>query len=215
MASSVGGGYLVAVPQNLYGSPDALLDFFRDVARGIDEPMMIQDLQWHGPGLSTEMIERLAEEIPAISGVKIETVPAGPAYTSVIKRFDNKMYVCAGWAVTQLIEALDRGVHAVMPEASMVPVYRAILDTYRAGNRAQAIHDFRALLPILSFTNQEIAISIAFFKLLLLEKSIVRSDTVRIGGFTWDRFNRAIAEELVDYYQKLELNAAALTSDCQ
>jgi 4-hydroxy-tetrahydrodipicolinate synthase len=35
-------------------------------------------------------------------------------------------YIAGGWAVTQMIEALDRGIDAIIPESSMARVYTAI-----------------------------------------------------------------------------------------
>jgi 4-hydroxy-tetrahydrodipicolinate synthase len=66
------------------------------------------------------------------------------------------------------------------------------------------LHLFRALIPVLAFTNQELLTSIAFFKRLLVRKGIFTSDTMRMSGFQWDPYNRRIAEELIDEYLRLE-----------
>ncbi|MBN2295016.1 MAG: hypothetical protein JXM70_21485, partial [Pirellulales bacterium] len=83
-------------------------------------------------------------------------------------------------------------------------VYSAIYRAYTAGDRDRSQAVFRHLLPILAFTNQELATSIAFFKRLLVRKGIFACDAMRISGFAWDRHNTRIADELIDYYLELE-----------
>ena len=87
-----------------------------------------------------------------------------------------------GWAIAQMIEAMDRGVDALIPEASMVAVYSTIWDLHHAGRREEAVRLFRQLLPVVAFTNQEIRLCIAFFKRLLVRKGIFSGETMRLVG---------------------------------
>jgi hypothetical protein len=112
-----------------------------------------------------------------------------------------------------MIEALDRGVDALMPECSMVPVYAEITRLHHSGRRDAALSLFRELLPVLSFTNQEIRTSIAFFKELLVAKGIFRTSAMRGTPFAWDRYNRRIADELIDLYRALEARVSSPHSD--
>ncbi|MEN8115056.1 MAG: dihydrodipicolinate synthase family protein, partial [Actinomycetota bacterium] len=108
----------------------------------------------------------------------------------------------------QMIEALDRGIDAMIPESSMVRVYKEVDRRYRRGDRRASTELFRRLIPILAFTNQDVATSIAFFKRLLVRKGIFDSPMMRMPGFAWDHFNLRIADELIEDYVELE---AALT----
>jgi 4-hydroxy-tetrahydrodipicolinate synthase len=196
--------YLAAVPDALYARPDRVPDFFHAVAEGVDLPLIIQDLQWDGPGLSLERLRAAREAVPPLAGFKIETVPAGPKYSEVRAAFGDDMFICGGWAVQQMIEALDRGVDGMVPEASMVRVYAKVFAVHRAGARDRAVQLFRQLLPVVAFTNQEIRLSIAFFKALLVRKGIFQSETMRWPGFAWDAHSRRVADELIDLYLDLE-----------
>ncbi|MFO0918076.1 MAG: dihydrodipicolinate synthase family protein [Planctomycetaceae bacterium] len=197
-------GWLVSVPEHGYRRPETVAHFFHQVAADRRLPLIVQDLQFGGPGLPVEEIDRLRREIPLIQGVKIETVPAGPKYTAIRDRCGSAFYIAGGWAVPQMIEALDRGVDAMIPESSMVRVYQSIYRRHQSGDRANALRLFRELLPILSFANQELVTSIAFFKLLLVRKGIFVTDQLRLPGFAWDAHNRRIAEELIEHYLQLE-----------
>ncbi len=190
---------LIAVPEGLYQQPAKIPEFFRSACDGCALPLLVQDLQWNGPGMSLETIARLREAVPQLVGLKIETVPAGPKYTAVRQAFGRDFFIAGGWAVPQMIEALDRSVDAMMPESSMIKVYGVIDRHYREGRRDEARALFRQLLPVLAFTNQEISLSIAFFKCLLVRDGVFRTAHMRCP-FVWDEFNQRIADELIEHY---------------
>lgn len=202
--------WLVAVPQQGYAQLDSLPAFFAAATQQRRLPLIIQDLQFQGPGLPVETIVDLRRRYPLIQGIKIETVPAGPKYTAVRKACGPELFISGGWAVPQMIEAQDRSVDAMIPECSMVRVYRRVYDLHVAGEREKAVQLFRRLSPVLAFANQELATSIAFFKRLLVRKKIFPDDTLRIPGFVWDEHNSRIADELIDLY--LALEAEVITS---
>lgn len=205
MAESVGAAaYLVAVPNELYGSPEKIPKFFQSLASSCSLPLLIQDLQFGGPGMTIETIRQLQVELPTLAGLKIETLPAGSKYTAVRNALGPDFFIAGGWAVPQMIEALDRGVDAMIPESAMVRVYVAIDRAHRVERRERAIELFRELVPILAFSNQELLTSIAFFKRLLTRKGIFSRENLRAKGFAWDAYNRRIADELIDNYLELE-----------
>ncbi len=79
--------------------------------------LMLQDWDFGGYGLSVKLVKKLFEDIDVFQSLKIEVVPAGVKYTEVWEATDGKLHLAGGWAVTQMIEALDRRVHAMMPTA--------------------------------------------------------------------------------------------------
>ncbi|MBN2291627.1 MAG: dihydrodipicolinate synthase family protein, partial [Pirellulales bacterium] len=113
LAEEVGAvAYLVAVPDDLYRKPQEIVPFFRSVAAGNSSPLIVQDFQFNGPGMSLDVIQELRESLHNLVGLKIETVPAGPKYTAVREVLPPDFFIAGGWAVMQMIEALDRGVDA-------------------------------------------------------------------------------------------------------
>ncbi|HVX65374.1 MAG TPA: dihydrodipicolinate synthase family protein [Bryobacteraceae bacterium] len=205
LAEQVGAAaYVVAVPNEFYGHEDELLAFLRTVTEASTVPLVRQDLQWNGPGLELGTLRRLRDELPTLAGFKIETVPAGTKYTLVRDAFGPECYIAGGWAVTQLVEALDRGVDAMIPEASLARFYSAIIGAHFRGRREEVVSLFRKLAPVLMFSNQELYLSIAFFKRLLHRRGILKSPCMRPPGFTWDRYNSRVADELIEYYEAIE-----------
>lgn len=192
--------YLVAVPNALYGRTEELLSFFRWIVAASCVPLIIQDLQWNGPGLDLDSMRRLRDELPPLAGFKIETVPAGAKYSRVREAFGPDLYISGGWAVPQLIEALDRGVDAMIPECALVRVYAAIYRAYSSGDRTEALRIFRELLPVLVFSNRELYHSIAFFKRMQVRRHLIKNASLRSPGYSWDCYSSRVADELTDYY---------------
>lgn len=200
---------LISPPDSLRADTADLIEFFRIATAKTNLPLIVQDLDWSGEGLAIETIERLREAIPRFQGIKIETVPAGPKYTRVRHTLGSRFHISGGWAIGQMIEAMDRGVDALIPEASMVRVYHEIWRRYHSGDRASATTLFRRLLPVLAFTNQEIRLSIAFFKRMLVRRGIFTSAALRVPGFAWDAHALRTADELIEHYLELDSNTTA------
>ncbi|MEQ6118233.1 dihydrodipicolinate synthase family protein [Reichenbachiella sp. MALMAid0571] len=195
---------LIQVPSIHYKNQDSIVPYFRQMTDGFSSPIVVQDFELNGSGMSLDIITRLVSEIPTISGIKIETLPSGPKYTAVKKALGNDFYVSGGWAVTQLIEALERGVDAMIPECAMVRLYKKIFLLYQNGNEDKAKVLFYKMLPILSFTNQEVGNSIKFFKCLLVEKGIFSTAKMRWTEPEWDNYSHQTARNLIHLYLSLE-----------
>jgi 4-hydroxy-tetrahydrodipicolinate synthase len=164
---------------------------------------ILQDWQTNGYGIPDELILELFESVDAFKGIKIETVPAGIKYSRILECTGGALHVSGGWAVTQMIEGLMRGVHAFMP-TGMHFVYTEIYRRYLSGGIRDAESLFYRLLPILAFSNQHLDISIHFFKRLLVRQGIYKNDHVRMKGLGFDRIHEEIAEKLIGKAISLE-----------
>ena len=174
--------------------------------------LMLQDQDYGGYGLPVALIARLFEEVDLFQSFKIEVVPAGVKYTEVLAATNGALHVAGGWAVTQMIEALDRGVHAMMP-TGMHRVYVRIYDLYQSGQRDQAIDLFNKLAPVLAFSNQQADIALHFFKRLLYRQDVYSTPRVREPVLPFDRYHVRIADELIDYVIDLEHQLAGSDGD--
>ena len=158
--------------------------------------VILQDLDWHGGGLGVEVIAALFERVPAFRGIKVETVPAGPKYSAILAATGGRLHVSGGWAVSQMMDALTRGVHAFMP-TGMEPIYCEILRRHGAGRPEEARALFEAILPILAFANQHIEVSIRFFKALRHVAGVFATDACRPGVAPLDSIQQAECRRLV------------------
>lgn len=199
-------GVLVSLPYTDEASYEADI---REVAAQTPF-LMIQDWDFGGYGLPVSLITRLHQAIPAFQSLKVEVVPAGTKYTEVLAATGGSLHVAGGWAVMQLIEALDRGVHTVMP-TGMHLIYTTIYRLYQSGEREAAQRLFYRLLPVLAFSNQHLDISIHFFKRLLQREGIYPTPNVRPPILPFDPYHERIADGLIEQVLALtaELQEAA------
>lgn len=186
-------GVLVAL--NSKDGPDVCRRTLDDIARLQPPWLMIQDWDAAGFGLPVDLIVKLFEEFPCFRSLKVEVVPAGIKYSQVRQATGGRLHLAGGWAVSQMIEGLDRGVDAFMPTA-MHEIYCRINRLYRAGDRAGAVALFRRVLPVLAFANQHLDISIHFFKRLLWRQGLYPTPAVRQPILPFDDVHEAAADEL-------------------
>jgi 4-hydroxy-tetrahydrodipicolinate synthase len=197
---------LAEVPPGRQGNANAIIDFFRSLAAAGIETLMIQDLQWGGPGLDVQLIATMFESIPAFRCLKVEVAPAGPKYSAVLEATGGRLHVSGGWASDQMIEALDRGVD-VFVSTAMTRFYRRILDAYSRGNRDEAQHWFHKILPVLAFTRQHLEISIHFYKQLFHHRGLFSTRHTRKRSIPYDRYHEACGRSLIAYLDRLEAEA--------
>jgi 4-hydroxy-tetrahydrodipicolinate synthase len=180
-----------------------LLDYFGRLAEAGPPLLILQDLDWRGPGLPVPILLELFERIPSFRGLKVEVVPAGPKYTAVRQATEGRLHLSGGWAALQMIEALDRGVDVFMNTA-LTRLYRAVFEAYDAGDRALAVERFHRLLPVLAFTRQHFDVSLHFHKRLFHHLGIFATPYVRKRGLAWDEYFERQTIDLLAYLDRLD-----------
>ena len=176
---------------------------FMELANLSPEMIMLQDWDATGTGLPDELICELFEEVPAFRCLKIETVPSGPKYSRILKLTQGKLNVSGGWAVTQMMDGLRRGVHAFMP-TGMHWIYTKIYRHFEMGETKEAEALFNTILPVLNFSNQSLDLSIHFFKRLLFRQGIYTQPKVRFPIAPFDEEQQNQADQLIDQILRSE-----------
>lgn len=186
-------------------APDAtaerLAEDLRPVAALGPRVLMLQDWDFEGSGHPLETIRYLRTQLEPFTWLKIEVQNAGPKYSEVLSATDLR--VAGGWAVRDMIDGLDRGVHAFMP-TGMHRTYVEIYRRFAQGDRAGAVALFEEIRPVLAFSNQGLDISIWFFKRLLHRQGIYATAKVRIPDASIEPAEVQGADELIDRVIQLE-----------
>lgn len=184
MARELGApAMLCQVPDGLQGR--ALVAQMQALAQAGPAMLMVQDLDFGGPGLPLADILLLREHIPAFRCLKIEVALPGPKYTAVLAATQGQLHVSGGWAASQMMEALHRGVHAFIPTA-MDAVYVQIFRLFAAGLHGAARDLHTRLTPVLAFSNQHLDMSIRFFKHLRQREGVFATAVCRASVTTLD-----------------------------
>ena len=186
-------GVLVSIP---YENDRQYLDDVREVADAGPPFLMLQDWDPRGFGVPVSTLVEVFEKVEAVRAVKVEVVPAGRKYSELLDATGGSLHVSGGWAVMQIIEALDRGVHAFMPTA-LHSIYVRIYNLYTSGRREAARGLFEKVLPILAFANQHLDVSIHFFKRLLFAQGIYPTPAVREPILPFEDVHVRVAEDLI------------------
>jgi len=162
---------------------DVLVAQMAELAQVGPSLLMLQDLDFGGPGLALSDIAQLHRCLPAFQALKIEVALPGPKYSAVLAATaaaGASLHVSGGWAAAQMMEALHRGVHAFIPTA-MDRIYVEIFRRFAQGDEPGARQLHSQLAPVLAFSNQHLDISIRFFKHLRHREGLFATPNCRAG----------------------------------
>ncbi len=155
-----------------------LLEFYRDVAEGLDIPILIQDAPVAGTPMSAALLARMVQEIEQVRYFKIETPQAAAKLRELLRLAGPQ--VLGPWdgeeAITLLAD-LDAGATGTMTGGAYVDGIRRIVDAYFAGRREQAVEQYQRWLPLINYENRQTGLLGA--KALMKEGGIIACDAPR------------------------------------
>ena len=201
-AKSLGARWFL-VQSPIISSKNKLLDCFHEISETGPENLMIQDLSWFDNGLSDEIILNLFKEISNFEALKIEVINSGPKYSRVLNITNNKLHLSGGWAVMGIIDSIKRGVHSFIP-STMERIYNKIYNLSILGNYEEARILFNSILPAISFSHQNIDVSIKFYKMLRVRENLFNTSLCRDGIKEFDEFQMQEANLLIDQIIKIQ-----------
>ena len=185
-AKELGADWILCqTPENIFGNE--LVECFNEIAENGPDNLMIQDLSWTDYGMRDEDILILFKNIDKFKSLKIEVLNSGPKYTKILDITNQQLHLSGGWAIMGMIEALNRGVHALIP-STMEVIYNKIYNLYSEKKIENARTLFAKIMPVLSFTHQHIDISIKFSKMLRVKEEIFNTNFCREPIKNFDQF---------------------------
>lgn len=160
--------------------------------------LLVRDGNGQGAEIPVPLLQQLCAEIDVFRGVQLDVNLAGLRATQIAQAVNGQLHLSVGRSVTQLIEALDRGVHAIVVSGLEELAVR-LYTQYQAGDRVAAQEIFYKLLPALTFTAQHPALALQFTKRLLHQQGLYATPTVREPLFPIDSYADRIVGELLAY----------------
>lgn len=196
---------LVCIP---FENEDQYCRDVRQIAELKPNCLVIQEWDFRGYGVPVPVIAKLFRELEVFRCLKVEVVPAGAKYSAVIQATGGKLHVSGGWAASQMIEGLDRGVNAFMATI-LHDIYGKVYELHRSGERKRAQALFYHLLPILSFSHQHPDICIHFNKRMMHRLGIFSTFKVREPILPFDSYHQRVADELMEKALRLSASLKA------
>jgi len=179
-----------------------LVDALTKIAAVGDHQIMLQDLDWTGPGIDVDVMAQAAESVSAFTAVKIETAPAGPKYTKVAAASNGRLHLSGGWAVMQMLDGLARGLDAFIP-SGLLSTQVKIFDAWQKDDHKEARRLFELILPVMAFSNQHIDVSGRFWKYVRVQQGVFSSAYCRLPS-PLDEVQMAEAEYMYGRVKEIE-----------
>ncbi len=181
-AQAAGAAMVMLMPPyhgaSIRASETGITEFFREVAAGIDIPIMIQDAPVAGTPLPAPFLAKLAQDIPNIRYFKIEVPGAAAKLRTLIEL--GGAAIEGPWdgeeAITMMAD-LDAGATGTMPSGAYPDLLRPIIRDHAAGRRDAAMAGYDRVLPLINYENRQCGLLAC--KVLMQEGGIIASDQAR------------------------------------
>lgn len=181
-AEDMGASLVMLMPPffgaTIKADDDAVMEYFRRVSDGLKIDIMIQDAPMSPTSLSVPLLTRLAQEIPQIKYVKIETAQAADKLRALIAAAGKDLPgPFDGEEAITLIPDLEAGAQGTMSSCMVPDQLGQIVRDFHAGDRDEAVRRWEELLPFIHFENRQCGLRAT--KALMKEGNIIRSDKTR------------------------------------
>lgn len=183
-------------PGHILDDAEKLLAYFTTIASVGMERLIIQDLSFRGGGLDLALILKLYDSLPTFRDIKVEVDMTNYKATQLLDATGGQLHVWSGWALLQMLEALDRGVRTFCPSAFHKPFVQ-ISRAYFAGDRPKVMEMFDAILPYLAWSRQNSDINLQLLKRFCVQQGVINSSKMREPAHPFDRYHEAYASELI------------------
>jgi 4-hydroxy-tetrahydrodipicolinate synthase len=170
---------MIQAPKSIGVDTASVAAFYRaisDAVSGIE--IVLQNAPApRGSDLKPNTIVEIVRGNPAITYVKEETLPSGPAISAILKEKPAHLKgVIGGGGARYIIDEYERGACGAMPAVEITDVHVALDQAYRSGNIARARELYMRTLPLLVI---QANLRMLFTKHVLVRRGVLDSAAVR------------------------------------
>ncbi|MFN7936214.1 MAG: dihydrodipicolinate synthase family protein [Bryobacteraceae bacterium] len=181
-AEKIGADGLHALgPTDGFGDSKILEDYFLSIASVSKLPMCIQV---SNPGMSTDFLMRMADKIPTLKILKLESGDVPHDVTRVVKERKRVLIPSTGGGAMNLYNEMERGSGGTMAGAGFADIQAQIWDWFKQGKKKEA-HDL--FMKFLLSAVLERRVSYVIQKEILRRRGIFKTIVMRrTSKFTMD-----------------------------
>ncbi len=155
-----------------------VFEHFAAVAEAIAIPIMVQDAPLSGVQLSVPFLCRLAQALPAVAYLKIETPGTADKLRALVAGAGDAIDgPFDGEESITLMADLDAGATGTMCSAMLPDLIKPVVDSYLTGRRDEAAEQYNRVLPLINYENRQCGLRAC--KVIMKEGGVIASDTVR------------------------------------
>jgi len=187
---------MVAPPRLLKPSDDLIFNYYRDIAREVDLPIVIQDEPTtYGVHMSPSLIARLST-IERVDYVKLEDAPTPFKITMIRNLIRDRLGIFGGLGGQYFYEELLRGGCGIMTGFAYPEILLRIYENFSAGRREISRALFYSALPLIRYEAQPV-VSLAIRKEILRRRGLIKSAVLREPAARLDSESLDEIDELV------------------
>ncbi|MDF1816751.1 MAG: dihydrodipicolinate synthase family protein [Verrucomicrobiales bacterium] len=193
---------MIMAPKGLGKDLELHRNFFREIAAALPgvEIILQNAPDPVGAGLDATSIASLVRESPAITYVKEETLPSGPAITQLLAGdIPHLKAVFGGGGARYIIDEFDRGARGAMPAVELTDLHVALFEAHTSRDYAKARELYRLSLPLL--VSQAI-FRMSLTKYVLAKRGITENLHVRAPLPDMDEHTKRDIDQMLDDLQK-------------
>ena len=181
-ATEAGAAMLMLMPPyhgaTLRAGEAQILEHFAAVADAAGIPLMIQDAPLSGVELSVRLLAKMAQEVPLISYLKIETPMAAAKLRALIEAAGDAIEgPFDGEESITLMADLNAGATGTMCSALLPDLIKPVVEHHAAGDIDAAAAQYSRILPLINFENRQCGLRAC--KTVMKEGGVIKSDAVR------------------------------------
>ncbi len=158
-------------------SDERVFEYYRAIADALGIPIVLQDhpasTQVH---MSAGLIARIANELPAIAGIKEEAVPTAPKIRQLRGLLERPVSILTGLGTLYAMFDLEAGSDGFNTGFAFPEVLTAMLKAAKAGDWKTARSVYQRFLPLIVFEQQP---GVAIRKEIFRRRGLIQSSKVR------------------------------------
>lgn len=203
-AAEAGADRLMIWPPDFFAlGPDAVIEHLSRIAEAAGLPIVLQDVP-QAP-ISPALALRMAQAVPLVDTIKVETAPTVAQVGAMAKAVDGKLTILGGAGGGTLVEEHRRGARGTMPFASQAVEFMEVWHALEAGDEATAAHIVETrILPVSRLGFQSGDLFYHVHKALLKRAGIFARTHVRPPTAAPDEITRAELDRLLNRVAKTE-----------
>jgi 4-hydroxy-tetrahydrodipicolinate synthase len=169
---------MIAPPRLAKPNDDALVKYYRDVAKEVTIPIVIQDEpSTYAVHMSPKLIAQLSE-IEHVEYIKLEDPPTPIKVSQIRNLIGDKLGIFGGLGGLYALEELSRGAIGVMTGFAYPEILVNVYEAFSQGRRDEARSLFYRAMPLIRYEAQP-TINVAIRKEIFKRRGIIKDATLR------------------------------------